>query len=537
MKQFDFLLIAGLVFALPFSAWSVESPAPLAPVPTARQIRWHEMELTAFIHFTTNTFTDKEWGYGDEGGVAGDPCWATVNPKMWISGRELNSGDRNGPIWMPGETNTSIRPGWFYHESEDDRVKSSARLMQLYFESVGRSTNLLLNVPPDRRGVIHENDVKALREWGCILNATFSNDLARGTTASADNIRGHDRQFAPDNTIDGNRETYWTTDDSVTTPTLTLTFPKPVTFNVVRLREYLPLGQRVDAFAMDFDNAGRWELFAEASGIGSQRVLPTRYITTGKVRLRITKAAVCPAISELGLFAMPTILSEPKIVRDRAGNVTLATDFPGPWIRYTLDSSEPTGRSTIYENPIPLPKGGVVKARVFSPAGAKQSSVVTESFGLSKAKWKVRASYAAKGGAPELVIDENPRSIWNTWTKDNTQGAPQEIVIAFGELESLRGFTLLPRQDGMTKGTPDRYEVYVSGEDGKWGSPAACGEFPNIRTSKELQSILFKKPVVGRYLRFVATHVLDDEKQVAVPEIGAIPLLSNERDAQSGDAK
>ena len=256
---------------------------------------------------------------GNERGEAGNPCWATVNPKAWMSKHELNSGDRKGPIWMPGETNTSIRPGWFYHEAEDARVKSPARLMQLYFESVGRSTNLLLNIPPDRRGVINENDVKALREWRSILDATFSNDLARGATASADNVRGHDRRFAPGNTIDDNRESYWATDDSVTTPTLTLTFPKPVTFNVVRLREYLPLGQRVDACALDFDNQGRWEPFAEVAGIGAQRVLPTRYITTGKVRLRITNAAACPAISELGLFAMPAISGDPKIVRDRAG--------------------------------------------------------------------------------------------------------------------------------------------------------------------------------------------------------------------------
>ena len=102
---------------------------------------------------------DVRW-IGNERGEAGDPCWPTVNPKNWLGPSDLNQGTRGGGIWMPGETNTSIRPGWFYHSSEDTSVKSAARLMDLYFNSVGRSTNMLLNVPPDRRGIIHENDVK-----------------------------------------------------------------------------------------------------------------------------------------------------------------------------------------------------------------------------------------------------------------------------------------------------------------------------------------------------------------------------------------
>ena len=74
----------------------------------------------------------------------------------------------------------------------------------------------------------------------------------------------------------------------------------------------------------------------------------------------------------------------------------------------------------------------------------------------------------------------------------------------------------------MTKGTPDRYEIYVTNEQSRWGDPVATGEFSNIRASKELQTVLFKRTASGRFLRFVATHVLDDEKQVVVPEIGVI---------------
>ncbi len=138
-----------------------------------------------------------------------------------------------------------------------------------------------------------------------MLDATFATDLARGARATASNTRGDDRQFAPACAVDGNRKTYWATDDSVTTGTLLLDLGRPVTFNVVRVREYLPLGQRVDSFALDSWQDGRWTKFAAATSIGNQRLLRTEKITSPKVRLRITKAAACPAISELGLFLAP----------------------------------------------------------------------------------------------------------------------------------------------------------------------------------------------------------------------------------------
>ena len=105
--------------------------------------------------------------------------------------------------------------------------------------------------------------------------------------------------------IDGNRDTYWATDDGVTTADLVLDLGKPVTFNVVGVREYLPLGQRVDSIAVDYWDDGKWTELATATSIGNQRLLQTRTVTTPKVRLRITKAAACPAISEFGLFLAP----------------------------------------------------------------------------------------------------------------------------------------------------------------------------------------------------------------------------------------
>ena len=257
---------------------------------------------------------DVRW-VGNESGFAGDPCWATINAADLLPGhadpKHLNRGDRPGTHWLPAEVDVSTRPGWFYHAREDEAVKSVAHLVKIYFESVGRGANLILNIPPDRRGIIHENDVKALREWRRILAATFAANLAAGARVTAGNTRGNDPRFAPANVLDSKLDTYWATDDAVTTPELVLNFDQPVTFNVVRLREHLPLGQRVDSFALDCWTDGRWEEFAAATSIGNQRLVSTRSITTSKVRLRITQAAACPAIAELGLFAMPVLPPPP----------------------------------------------------------------------------------------------------------------------------------------------------------------------------------------------------------------------------------
>ena len=264
-------------------------------------------ELMPMAVMFSDAGPDMRW-VGNERGLAGDPCWATLNAANRFPGGTsdgLNSGERPGTDWIPAECDVSIRPGWFYHAKEDARVKTPAQLLDIYYQSVGRGADLNLNLPPDRRGQIHENDITSLREFRRILDATFAKDLARGAKLTASNTRGGAKRFAPKNLLDHRRDTYWATDDSVTTAELILDLGSPVTFNVVSLREYLPLGQRVDAFAVDRWQDGQWIGFAKGTSIGNRRLLRCDNITTDKVRLRITQAAACPALSEVGLYAEP----------------------------------------------------------------------------------------------------------------------------------------------------------------------------------------------------------------------------------------
>jgi len=206
---------------------------------------------------------------------------------------------------MPAECDVSIRPGWFWHAEENAQMKTPAQLVDLYYKSTGRGASLLLNVPPDRRGLLHENDVASLRRFGELIEATFATNLAAGGKMAA-LIRGNDPAFSPGNLIDGDRNTYWTTDDSVTTPEVVMEFDRPVTFNVIRLREAIRLGQRVEAFELDHWDTRAWKRFAQGTSIGSCRLLRTpESVTTTKVRLRITKSPVCPALCEFGLYREP----------------------------------------------------------------------------------------------------------------------------------------------------------------------------------------------------------------------------------------
>jgi alpha-L-fucosidase len=256
---------------------------------------------------------DVRW-VGNERGIAGDPCWATYDPVGADGGpaspgdvreRESPTGTRHGSRWLPAECDVSIRPGWFWHENENSRVKTPAQLIDLYYKSVGRGANLLLNVPPNRDGLLQAEDIQALHGLSRYLRTTFERDLAfRNAGVSVSNFRGKDFTYGPGNLIDGRPHTCWATDDDVLTAEAVLHFRRAITFNVVRVAEDIRFGQRVDGFAVDRWNSGKWEQLASATSIGPRRILRLDSpATSTRVRLRVTEASASPAISQFSLFA------------------------------------------------------------------------------------------------------------------------------------------------------------------------------------------------------------------------------------------
>ena len=248
---------------------------------------------------------------GNEQGVCGETCWSRLSTDGFQPGalapslEVLNQGERDGKYYMPAEVDVSIRPGWFHHSGE--HPKTVQELLGIYYTSVGRNSVLLLNVPPDRRGLIDAEDSARVMELRAALDAIFSNDLAKQAHVYASNVRGEGLwTYRAANVIDTNYHRYWAVDNGCLHPTLTLAFDKQVSFNRVMLQEYIPLGQRVENYEVQVLQKGKWVTIATPTTIGYKRILLTDTYTTKGVRIRFTDCRACPVISRVGLF-MDTI--------------------------------------------------------------------------------------------------------------------------------------------------------------------------------------------------------------------------------------
>jgi alpha-L-fucosidase len=259
---------------------------------------------------------DIRW-VGNEKGQAGDPCWETYTPVAKDGGpaapgdskeSENNSGTRNGAKWMPAECDVSIRPGWFWHAAENDKVKTPRQLLDLYYKSVGRGASFLLNVPPTRTGQLHENDVAALHGFGELLRKTFAQNLAAHAKLTASNVRGSNLdKFGPKHLLTEDRSTYWATDDGVNTPEVMFDLQRPITFNVIRIREAIQFGQRIGGIALEQSVAGTWRPVATAASIGACRLIRLESPSTAtQLRLRITESTAAPVLTEVSFFMEAT---------------------------------------------------------------------------------------------------------------------------------------------------------------------------------------------------------------------------------------
>ena len=265
----------------------------------------HKMQPDAII------FSDYGPGcrwVGNEAGSAGRTCWSTLNVNDDFTGppvslRELNEGIKGGNTWAAAETDVSIRPGWFWRESENSKVKSLQHLLKLYYESVGRNSLLLLNVPADNRGLIHEVDSLRLMELRAALDEIFDEDLSAGAVVEADDVRGGARRFMAQNLLDEDYDRYWAVDDSVTKVSFVVKLPEVRTFNRVQLQEYIPLGQRVSSFSIEaLDEDGSWRPIAKETTIGYKRIVHVPVTSTCAVRVNIEDAEACPVLNGFALY-------------------------------------------------------------------------------------------------------------------------------------------------------------------------------------------------------------------------------------------
>jgi alpha-L-fucosidase len=277
---------------------------------------WHRFESTMRrIAPGTILFSDigpdARW-VGNEKGFAGKTNWNLLDTAGFTRGAgappvdTLNQGNVNGANWIPAECDVSIRPGWFYHASEDSLVKSPKTLFEIYLKSVGRGANFLLNVPADRRGLIASPDSAALMGFARLRSASFHSSLTenRGTTVMLDG-----KNVRPELT-DGNEDTWISMGADYKNKFLDIRFDKITEVNCVLLKEPLQNGQRVKSFTVELLKGNRLLASLNQTTIGHQRILtfPKQAITG--LRIRINDAKADPLLSGISIFRINDDLVE-----------------------------------------------------------------------------------------------------------------------------------------------------------------------------------------------------------------------------------
>ena len=464
---------------------------------------------------------DVRW-VGNEAGWAGETNWSILRRDEFWPGspnyKQLTSGHEDGTHWVPAEVDVSIRPGWYYHESENHKVKSVKTLVDIYYNSIGRNASFLLNFPVDARGLIHERDEEQLIKMVKAIEKDFETNLAQSADITSTNTRGKSSKFHGKNVNDGNKDTYWATDDGIIAASLTIDFGKETTFNRFLVQEYIALGQRVKEFSIEALVDGEWKNIDTQTTIGYKRILRFDNVTSSKLRFNILDAKASPTISIIEVFHAPKLLEPPEIRRNKEGIVDMKAQDTGLDIYYTLKGGEPSAASKKYTGTFELKTKGEVKAVAVDPNTKATSAISMEQFDICKEKWKVVLPDPAIDPRGKFMVDAKVLSVWKS---DPSQDLPQAVIIDLGEVLKLKGFTYLPTQQRYIDGTVSHYALYVSKDGRNWGNPISKGEFSNIRNNPILQTIEFNT-TEGRFLKFVGEQEINDKNFVTIAELGVL---------------
>ncbi len=242
---------------------------------------------------------DLRW-VGTEAGNVGETNWSLLNKDGEVTWNMLHYGLEDGDSWVPGETNTSIRPGWFYHETENAHVKSLSKLMDTYYKSVGRNSTLLLNFPIAPNGRIHPIDSLRGIAFNKMIHEVFKTDLAA-------NAKKHTKK----------NETI-------------IDFGKPTAFNRFVAEEDIRYGQRVKKFSLEAEINGKWQPLKDAlveqgdglTTIGHRRIICFPTVNATRLRLTILDAKCQPVIKRTSVYLAPELTADiPDSGEKRSSNL------------------------------------------------------------------------------------------------------------------------------------------------------------------------------------------------------------------------
>lgn len=334
-----------------------------------------------------------------------------------LGSRELISKAKE-LFWYASETDVSIRPGWFYHESQNGHVRSLKNLVDIYFSSVGSNSSLLLNIPPTLEGKVHSTDSIRLKEFGDYIRGAFAEDYAIGGDKNLKVEQGG---------------------------SVTLDVKKGDKVNTIMVQEDIAKGQRVESFKTELLIGGQWVEIGRGTTIGYKRLLRFPATEAEKVRVTIEATRRTAEISRIGLYYCPEL----------DGTASATKEY------------------------------------------------------ISSSSWSIA------DGTGKRLFDNDIRSIWKS-------ADMQPIVVNMGQELAISGFTYVPAETVGAEGVVTKYRVYVSSDATVWTQIGGDREFENIRNNPIAQNIRFEAPVKARYIKFEPTETTDNNGIFTVAEFGAI---------------
>lgn len=360
-----------------------------------------------------------------------------------LTGEDLGSREKiekaSSLIWYPAEVDVSIRPGWFYHKEDDHAVKSPYKLIDIYYNSVGLNDVLLLNVPPDKRGLITKYDIQSLKGMRHILDETFKNNLIHNAKAtSLSEKKGNEAKYI----LDDDLNTFWTTKDTLSTASVEIDLGNEKTFDRAMLQENILCGQRIEKFHLESWNGQQWGKIAQATTIGFKRLLRFPAVTTDKVKIVIDQCRTNPTLSTFGLYMAPPAIKFKPDGNSFEDNTTIKilSDDKKASIYYTLDGSIPNQNSQKYNDRISLNKTTTVTAIAISKDG-KESIPFKASFHKAKYEITLNNHYDKKypgGGKFGLVDGVYGSTYFNDGKWQGYNGNDLDAVIDLGKIKNIK---------------------------------------------------------------------------------------------------
>jgi len=254
---------------------------------------------------------DIRW-VGNERGYAYETMWSPLNRDEIYPGYpkfdDYRQGQENGKYWVAPEVDVSIRPGWYYHPEQDDKVKSPDSLMKIYVASVGRNANLLLNIPVDTRGLIHPNDsasmigFKQLRDKG-LLNLYKPSDAIKSSSSA--------KGYSISKIVDTDKRSFWAADEKDSKPSFTYVLQKAINLNAILLQEPIQLGQRVKRYDVILTDENGQEELITGYTIGNKRILAFRERKIKSIQVRFLDARGQILISNFEILRITSQRNEP----------------------------------------------------------------------------------------------------------------------------------------------------------------------------------------------------------------------------------